>query len=254
MSLTSHIKIHFTVVPIAPIITSNNHIGAVIDALDRRILEWISNLARPTGALLSSPSEMEGKQGVSLHLMELVTSPPPRGVHRPPLSISLRYLITAWLEDAAQAHRLLGELMFAAMEEKEFEVEPTPPPLTLWRAVGVRPRRPLMLKVQLSKPRPERAAVRVRGKMSVRYGAMAPLHGRVFGPGRVPIMAATVTLPSFQLTARTDYSGRFLFAAVPKEPPVTEVRVNARGREVSMPVPARAGDEPILIELNDSQI
>lgn len=222
--------------------------------MDQRLQEWIGNLARPAKVFLAAPSEMEGKSGVSLHLLELVTTPPPRGVHRPPLSISLRYLITTWIEDVAQAHRLLGELMFAAMEEQEFEVEQHPLPLLAWQTLGVAPRPAVLLKVPLHKPRPDKLAPRVRGKMSVRFGGMRPLQGQVFGPGRVPIMAATVTLPLLQMTARTDYQGRFHFAAVPTEPPVTELQVNARGREVSLPLPAGVGDGPLLIELNENQI
>jgi hypothetical protein len=90
--------------------------------------------------------------------------------------------------------------------------------------------------------------------MSVRFGAMRALQGQVLGPGGVPIMAATVTLPSLRLRARTDYDGRFQFPAVPKQLPLTEVQINARGREVSLPIPAASGDEPLLIELNETQI
>ncbi len=197
---------------------------------------------------------MQGKQGVSLYLLELVGNPPARGVHRPPLAVWLRYLLTTWLDDMAKSHRLLGDLMFAAMAEKDFEVEPAPLPLVVWQAFGVAPRPSVLLKVALTKPRPEKQAPRVRGKMTVRFGAMRPLRGQIFGPGRVPIMAATVTLPSLQMTAHTDRNGRFQFPAVPAQLPVTEVHVNARGRGVSLPVPAGAGDGPLLIELNENQI
>ena len=82
----------------------------VIDTVDQRLLEWIGKLASRTKVLLASPGDMPGKQGVSLYLLELISNPPLRGVHRPPLSLSLRYLITTWLEDAAKSDRLLGEL------------------------------------------------------------------------------------------------------------------------------------------------
>lgn len=226
----------------------------VIDRVDQRLQDWIGSLAKPVRVSLSAPAEMQGKQGVSLHLLELLGNPPPRGVHRPPLSFSLRYLVTVWLDDAVKAHRLLGDLAFSAMEEKDLELEPGSVPLDAWQAFGVAPRPSFVLKVVLNKPRPEKLAPLVRGKMSVRFGAMRPLEGQVFGPGRVPIMAATVLLPSLQMTARTDYKGRFRFAAVPKEPPLTEVQVNARGHDVSLQLPAGAGDGPLLIELNETQI
>jgi hypothetical protein len=226
----------------------------VIDTVDQRLLEWIGKLASRTKVLLASPGDMPGKQGVSLYLLEVIGNPPLRGVQRPPLSLLLRYLITAWLEDAAKSDRLLGELMFAAMEEKEFEVEPAPLPLAAWQAFGVAPRPAVLLRVPLNRPRPEKRVPRVLGKATVRFGAMHSLQGQVVGPGRVPIMAATVTMPSLRMTARTDRNGRFRFAAVPAEFPVTEVQVNARGRKVSLPVPAGAGDGLLLIELNENQI
>lgn len=226
----------------------------MIDAVDQRLLEWIGKLGSRTKIYLASPADMRGRQGVSLHLFEVISNPPPRGVHRPPLSVYLRYLITTWLDDAAKSDRLLGDLLFAAMEEKEFEVEPEPLPLAAWQAFGVAPRPAVLLRVSLKKPRLEKLAPRVRRRVTVRFGSMRSLQGQVVGPERVPIMAATVTLPSLRMTARTDRNGCFQFAAVPAEFPVTEVQVNARGRKVSLPIPAGAGDRPLLIELNENQI
>jgi hypothetical protein len=60
--------------------------------------------------------------------------------HRPPLGISLRYLVTTWCENVKEAHRLLGDLMLAALEETKFEVEAIPAPVELWRAFGIAPR------------------------------------------------------------------------------------------------------------------
>ncbi len=226
----------------------------MIEAVDQRLQEWMGKLGRPAEVFLAAPADMTGKEGVSLHLLELVSNSPPRGVQRPPLVISLRYLVTTWFKDLQKSHRLLGELMFAAMEDKELEVEQTSVPLGVWPALGVGLRPAFLLRMKVNKPRSEKKAPRVRGGVGVRFGAMLPLHGQVFGPGKIPIMAATITLPSLHLVTRTDYNGRFLFAAVPGEPPVEELQVNARGRNILFPLPKRAEGAPLVIELTENQI
>lgn len=226
----------------------------MIDAVDQRLQDWIGNLAHPAEAYLLAPGQMGDKQGVSLHLLELISTPPPRGTHRPPLAVTVRYLVTTWFNDAAKAHRLLGDLTFAAMEDKEFEVEPEAVPLEMWRAFNVPPRPALLMRVKVNKPRDEKPAPRVRGRVAVEFGDMLPFQGQLFGPGGVPISAASVTLPSLRLTTRTDYNGRFRFAAVPKRPRVTQLRVNARGKDVTIPVPEQKDGAPLLIELEENQI
>ncbi len=226
----------------------------MIDAVDQRLQDWVGKLVRPAEVVLCHPGEMQGKEGVSLHLLELISSPPLRGVNRGPLCLSLRYLLTTWFAELKTGHRLLGQIAFAAMREKDMELEPGSFPMDQWRQFGVAPRPSLLLQARLTKPQPEEELPRVRGKMAVRFGGMRPLQGRVLGPGRIPIMAASVTVASLQITTRTDYDGRFRFAAVPQDPPVTLLQVNARGREISWPIPPGAGHEPLLIELNNDQL
>jgi hypothetical protein len=133
-------------------------------------------------------------------------------------------------------------------------VEQTPVPPAVWQALGVGLRPAFLLRMKVSKPRVDKKAPRVRGRVGVRFGAMLPLHGQVFGPGKIPITAATITLPALHLVTRTDYNGRFLFAAVPSEPPVKEVQVNARGRTILFPLPKGAEGAPLVIELTENQI
>lgn len=226
----------------------------MIHDVDRRLCGWIGRFVQPVPVVLAAPAAMSGQTGVSLHLMELVPGSLPRGAHRAPLSATLRYLITAWLDDVPEGHRLLGELLFAAMDEQDLEVDPGPLSPAAWTALGVAPRPAVLLKVPVRKPRLEPVVPRVRGRVTVQFGGMRPLLGLVLGPGHVPIMAATVSLPALRLSSRTDARGRFRFAAVPEEPPLTEVRVNARGREVTWPIPAETGRSPLVIELTESQL
>ncbi len=112
----------------------------MIDQVDGRLEDWIGTVLEGTNVSLAAPSGTETGRGIGLYLMELMHTPPPRGARRPPLQISLRYLVTTWAEKSEEAHRMLGELVFAAMEHPEFEVERDPVPVTLWTALGVAPR------------------------------------------------------------------------------------------------------------------
>jgi hypothetical protein len=228
--------------------------NASIESVDQRLQEWIGEFTGSAKVFLDSPAEMRDKQGVSFYLMEVVSDPPPRGVRPSPLRMLLRYLVTVWQEDPAKAHGLLGDLMFAAMENKDCEVEAGALPLAAWQTLGVAPRPSFLLKVPLRKARPETTGPRVNGKLAVQFGISRRLEGQVCGPNRLPIMGATVMLPSLQLRVRTDQNGRFRFASVPSEPPITHLQVNARGREVSCPVSTEAAIKPLLIELTEDQI
>lgn len=227
---------------------------AAFDEVSLRLLRWATPLATPLEALLAAPSEMPQREGISVHLLEIVGTPLPRGSRRPPHTLALRYLITAWSGQAAAAHRLLGELTFAAMDEPSFEVEPGPAPIALWQALAVAPRPALLLRVTISRARTEPSAPLVRQPLTVQLTGLQPLSGRLLGPGRIPIPAAAVMLPSLQLTTRTDFQGRFRFAAVPREPAPTEIRINARGRTVALPLPSPLPLTPVLLELNETQI
>jgi len=222
----------------------------MIDQVDGRLEDWIGTVLEGTNVSLAAPSGTETGRGIGLYLMELMHTPPPRGARRPPLQISLRYLVTTWAEKSEEAHRMLGELVFAAMEHPEFEVERHPVPVTLWTALGVAPRPSFVLRLPLRLERPERIAPLVRVAPVVRKSPMASLHGLVRGPGDVPVMGARVELPALQLSTSTDSEGRFHFSAIPTAPPVKLLVVKAKGQELSVATErAVAAGEPLLIRL-----
>jgi hypothetical protein len=222
----------------------------MIDQVDGRLQDWIGTVLTGTTVSLAAPTGTETGRGIGLYLMELIRTPPPRGDRRPPLQITLRYIVTAWAEQSEEAHRILGELVFAAMEHMEFEVERDPVPVALWTALGVAPRPSFVLRVPLQLQRPERIAPLVRVAPVVRKSSMASLHGRVYGPGDVPVMGARVELPALQLSTSTDFEGRFHFAAIPTEPPVKRLIVKAKGQELSVATELAVADgEPLSIRL-----
>lgn len=220
----------------------------MIQHVDQRLKDWIKTVLDSAEVSLAAPSDAATGRGIGLYLMELADTPPARGTRRPPLQLALHYLVTAWAETPEEAHRLLGELAFAAMDSAEYEVKLDPLPVAVWTALGVAPRPSFVLKVPVQKERVEKPAPLVRVPLAVQTVGREPLHGVVVGPRDTPVMGARVELPAHGLSTRTNSSGRFLFSAIPVEPRSKVVRVQARGREISLNVELAAGGrDPLTI-------
>jgi len=227
----------------------------MIDQIDDRLEQWTKEQAPNTQVSFGPLQEPSKGPGVHFQLLELVPDASARGVKEPvPTKVKLVYLVTTWADDPKQMHRMLGLLMFAAMENPDWEVEAAPPP-ALWSALGLTARPAFCLRVPLTRERPQRQVQKVRSPLVIKQSPMRPLHGRVLGPNKVAIMGACVELPALRQLTRTDHEGRFLFAAVPSDPPVNLIRVNAKGREISItPERSLAPDQPLIIQLSESEI
>ena len=220
----------------------------MIDQTDRRLQEWVQTTLGLDAVSLEPPHDGQDGRGISLFLIELREAPAPRGTTRPPLQLALRYLITAWAPEPAESHRLLGELVLAAMEQPDFQVELEPSPPALWTALGVTPRPAFFLRIPLRLERPEPPVHRVRVPLVVRAAPMTTLQGTVVGPGDVPIMGARVELVGLGTPAYTDSAGHFAFTGVPGEMPSHRLHVQAKGRAIDLTLDQTALErEPLII-------
>lgn len=222
----------------------------MIEEVDQRLKDWAGTVIKDTPVSLAAPSASDTGRGVGLYLMDLAHAPPPRTVKRPPLRISLRYLVTTWAEQPEEAHGLLGQLVFAAMDSAEFEVDLDLVPVSVWRAFGVAPRPSFVLRVPLQRERPEPEVKLVRGPLEVETSPVQSLQGVVLGPQEVPLVGARVELPALRLSTRTDSKGRFHFSTVPAGPSAKLLRITAKGRELSVKTEGDAGREPMVIQFD----
>jgi hypothetical protein len=223
----------------------------VIEQADARLVEWAGKVVDSSAVVsLGRPGDANKGSGVSLFLMELVSQPPMRGDRRAPLQLGLRYLVTTWADDPGAEHRLLGELVAAAMQEDGFEVELTPLSADAWASLGGGQRPSFVIKVRVRVDLPEPPAKPVLKPMVVQEVGVAQLSGVVLGPGDVPLAAAHVDLLSLALTVETDAQGRFLFPAVPAEPKQLRVRIRARRKEVEVQVVRPDDDGPVMIRFS----
>ena len=209
----------------------------MIDTVDQRLKTWVGRVLPDAPVSLALPDQDPAQRGVGLYLLELAPAPAPRSssaARRPPLRLSLCYLVTTHADSPESAHRLLGELAFAALEEPDLEVELSPVPVALWTALGVPPQPAFRLHVSLERERPVPLAPRVRMPLTTRAVPAVALLGRVMGPGDLPIPNALVELPSMGLSVRTDARGSFRFASVPSGTPLGRLEVRAKGEVLAV--------------------
>jgi hypothetical protein len=206
----------------------------VIEEIDQRLEDWAAALLPGVSISLEAPGPPPQTKQVDVYLLDVSQTPAPRTVKRPPLQLSLRYLVTAWAETTKEAHRMLGNLMFAAMQDASMQVELEAAPLTLWSAFGTTPRPSFLLRVPLSLEHPETVAKPVLQPMIIRTKPVCNFNGLLIGrPGGHPLAGVAVGVPALGLSARSDRNGRFTFPTVPSQLPL-DVRISAKGQQFNM--------------------
>lgn len=224
----------------------------MIELVDAGLKDWAERILDEASFVDVSlsfdppPADLHDGTGISLYLLEIVDTPPPRTNGRTPLQFSVRYLVTTWASEAEEAHRLLSELIFAAMEYPDFHVEFGPLAPEYWRTLGVVPRPSFMLRVPVKKARPEPETGIVTREISVDAVPTTRLEGVVLTPEDIPLMDMRVELKHLRTTVRTDRNGRFLFPNVPVEPRMKELIVRGKGHEISVSVAQPSSDKEIV--------
>ena len=224
----------------------------MLEEADDEVTSWAQSVLPGADVALGPPLAESASPAVSLHLLSLTDIPAARGAGRVSPQFGARYLVTSAAAEPAEAHRLLGTLLFAALEQHEFEVGFADVPDALWAAAGAMPRAAFSLFVRVRREREDEPTPLVRGPIVVRGAPLAPLEGLVLGPGDVPISDAFIALPKLSATTRSDRRGRFRFAAVPSDVPASP-RVRAKAGEfpftvASPPEPSRSCCDSTLNE------
>ena len=223
----------------------------MINRVDERLEAWVSAALGKEKVPVGFAAPAAGKKGVSLLLLEVLPTPVLRTPKRPPLQLTLRYLVTVSAEDPAEAHRVLGDLAFAAMDNPDFDVEVEPLPSPVWLALGLPQRPGFVIRLPLRKERPEPAVRRVQLPLVLRNAPMRPWTGRVVGPGDFPIVAAHVESPQLGQSVETNLEGRFAFPGVPVGMPMKRLRIRAKGLVMDVDVTVAAKkNEPIVIRMD----
>jgi hypothetical protein len=206
----------------------------LIDQVDDQLVSWVRGTLGDIAVSLQPPDKAATGQGISLYLLSLAENPALQGARRTPLQFWLRYLVTAWAEKPSEAHAILGELLLAAMDTPEYEVELDNIPSTIWPGFGITPRPAFLLRVPVRRERVQRSAPLVREPLRVKWIETVRLNGAVHGPGDGPLPGVKIALmpqvgdtPLAAEYARlcpatvTGADGLFTFASVPVQPRYT---------------------------------
>lgn len=100
---------------------TDNRLAWSADEITAQILEWAVSVLPETPGNAPALNSNLRKSGIELRLVRVTPRPLPKGATAP-FVIDLEYLLTLQLHDAASEQHALGELMFAAMANRSFEV------------------------------------------------------------------------------------------------------------------------------------
>jgi hypothetical protein len=220
----------------------------VIEQADQKVGDWAQRVVG-NSVLLSyaPPTAVFDETAVNLYLWELLDAPPLRSQQRPPLQIHLRYLVTTWAEDPTTAHRLLGQLVFAALANPEFDIDLTPLPAASWLALNIIPRPAFFLRIPLRLEQPEPDIPLVRAPVVLNGTPVTTLHGIIYGPKQTPLSGARIELPALQRSTYSDAHGKFHFATIPADHQQA-VRIKAKGQLIELT--AAPTPDPLIVTID----
>jgi hypothetical protein len=164
----------------------------MIDAVDTDMIAWLTDVVDPLPVTLAEPSGGSAVPGVACHLMSLRPDPEPRGNSLPPVRAIARYLITARADEPSAAHRALGQVLVAATDRADIELELDDTPTEVWRAFGVVPQAAVVLRATVRWVRADTPAPLVREPLRVQFQGMTDL----FDPPDHERLAAVATASS----------------------------------------------------------
>lgn len=222
----------------------------MFEQADLRLKDWIATVLPGTRVDLAAPQEAPAGQGINLYLLGLEAKPLIQESPQKSWPVGLSYLVTTWAEQPETAHQLLGELVFAAFENSEFEVELGGLPMEAWAGFRLAPRPYFVLKTPFHKARQTPVPKYVTKPLSVVETDTRRFYGLAVGPGEIPISGAQVTIPALRQVRYTDANGRFVFPLVPGSIKFMTLQVKIKGRvqEIS-PDPQQPNSEttPLVI-------
>lgn len=225
----------------------------MIDHVDLALREWLETTSDGVAVTLAPPTDAADGPCINLYLMEIRAGGAVSHATGFPLTLVLRYLVSVGGGDPLAAHRLLGVLLFAALDHPDFEVDMTAAPAELWHGLKIAPRPAFVLTAPLVGARLPKPVPLVGEPPRLDVGGMTSLAGSLIGPDDRPIAGARVEIPGLSAT-RTDARGRFRFAAVPQSPPVRRCRLRVKSRTffVDVPPTTQTG-APLIIRFNPEE-
>jgi hypothetical protein len=225
----------------------------VIHEIDDQLEAWVEDVVPRADVAFDEIASSRGEVDVCLHLLEIEHLPASRAEARPSLQVRLSYLVTTGGRDAKEAHKRLGDLLFAALANPDYEVRFPSLSGSFWSAAATAPRAAFVVSVPLRHAVEVSPAELVREPLVVDGSAVRSLSGVVLGPGDVPIPDAFIEIPSLALSTRTDRRGQFRFMAVPGGRGKHHLRVRAKAGEFPFSVDSTTREEPVALRIDPTK-
>jgi hypothetical protein len=219
----------------------------MIDQIDERLKTWVQSVVGSVPVALTPPTETQADPVVHLYLMKIVPVLAAPDATRLPKQVKLHYLVVVRAADLDQAHRLLGDLILAALDSTDFDLDYDPLPAETWLALGAELQPAFVIQVPFTRERPAPNGQVVRAPMVTRATSITSLQGVVVGPQDLPLQGILVELPTLRQYQRTDSRGRFRFPTGPADPPTKHLRLTGKGHELEVNV--EQGSDPLVIRL-----
>ena len=219
----------------------------MIDQIDERLKAWVESVVGDVAVAFTPPGDAQADPVVHLYLMKIIPVLAAPDATRLPKQVKLCYLVVVRSADPEQMHKLLGELVFAALDSTDFEIDYDPLPPETWLALGSELQPGFVIQVPFNRERPTANPQLVRVPMVTRASSITSMQGVVVGPKDLPLAGILVELPGLRQYQRTDAHGRFRFPTIPAEPATKLLRVSGKGHELEVNV--EQGADPVVIHL-----
>ena len=225
----------------------------MFELTDQKLSAWVGAVAAGARISFDPPGGPAAEPTVVLYLLDFkrLTSSP--AVRSPQPQWLLNYLVTVQAADQTAAHKLLGTLVAAAVQQTEFEYEFVPPPIEIWQALAAKPTPAFTVRVPVTLPLVEQAVPRIKAPPQVRMGPVATFSGRLLGPGEMPLADTDVELVAAGRYTRTDAAGNFSFAGIDPNQHHRGYLIRAKRRELLVK-PANSTQEPVVIHFEQLEI
>jgi hypothetical protein len=228
-----------------------------IDAIDSDLSRWIAETVPGVSVSFGAAAAEPKSPVVHLLLQRLAdtTGARAKAGQPTPRRLELGYFVAVNAREPSQAHRVLGELLFAALERGErgdwrvsFEV----PAAELWTSHQLLPQPTFLLQIPLLRARPTPPMKYVR-EIVLKAAPAVPFEGLLLDPADHPLADVLVELGGLDQRTRTDGNGRFRFGAVPSDLHQHSLRVHAKGRAFDLVAERARPGVPCVIRLEIMQ-
>ena len=228
----------------------------MIDEIDQSLKEWVATVIDSKYEVsLEHPGITNNKPTVSLYLYSMDNSMPSSTARDIPLEITLSYLLTVQSENLLESHRFLGNLLFAAKNRSDLEVDFSALPAEFWQSFGTPPLPHFCLRLPMVMPRKTEQIPKIKVPPRIDIGSITNIKGFILGPSNHPIPGAKITLDNAKTVAYSDNKGLFSIAADTKALHEFSCKIEAKGEQFSITVPMKkTQNAPITIHLDTLEV